>query len=123
MINEKKLFNWAKDIFPIYRSITGEGVRQTLRYLKTKVPSLKIKSVPSGKKVFGWKIPLEWSVIEAYIKNKKGKKVVDFKKNNLHLVSYSSPINKKIRLNDLKKKALFAQKPTVCNPLYHFLLF
>tara|TARA_A100001011_G_scaffold222705_2_gene230663 strand:+ start:746 stop:2029 length:1284 start_codon:yes stop_codon:yes gene_type:complete len=107
MINEKKLFNWAKDIFPIYRSITGEGVRQTLRYLKTKVPSLKIKSVPSGKKVFGWKIPLEWSVIEAYIKNKKGKKVVDFKKNNLHLVSYSGPINKKIRLNDLKKRLYF----------------
>ena len=107
MINEKNLYNWAKDIFPIYRSITGEGVRKTLKYIKYKVPNLKIKSIPSGKKVFGWKIPLEWSVKDAYVKNSKGKKVIDFKKNNLHLVSYSSPVNKKIKLNNLKKRLYF----------------
>tara|TARA_A100001011_G_scaffold398515_2_gene503242 strand:- start:22573 stop:23856 length:1284 start_codon:yes stop_codon:yes gene_type:complete len=107
MMNEKKLYKFAKDLYPIHRSITGEGVRKTLSYIKKIIPNLKIKSIPSGKKVFGWEIPKEWSVKDAYVKNNKGHKVIDFKKNNLHLVSYSSPINKKINLKELKKRLYF----------------
>ena len=107
MISEKKLYNWAKDIYPIHRSITGDGVRKTLYYIKKIIPDLKIKSIPTGKKVFGWEVPMEWSVKDAFVKDSNGNKIIDFKKNNLHLVSYSSPINKKMKLKDLKKRLYY----------------
>ena len=97
-----EMYKWAKAIFPICRSITGQGVRDTLHYIKKILPNLKICSVPTGTKVFDWKIPQEWNIKDAYIKNSKGKKIIDFKKNNLHVVSYSTPIHKKIKLNELK---------------------
>ena len=103
MITGKTLYNWAEKIFPIHRSITGDGVRKTLSYIKKIVPNLKIKSIPSGKKVFGWTIPQEWVIKDAYIKNSNGKKIVDLKKNNLHVISYSSPIRKKLKLKDLNQ--------------------
>jgi aminopeptidase-like protein len=102
-INEKKLYLWAKDLYPIHRSITGSGVRETLSYIKKILPALKIKKIPSGKKVYGWKVPKEWAIKEAYIKNSKGKKVVDLKNNNLHIISYSQSINKHLSLENLKK--------------------
>ena len=83
--------------------MTGEGNRKTLNFIKDKIPGLKIKSIRSGKKVFGWQIPNEWIIKDAYIKNAKGKKIVNIKDNNLHIVGYSSPINKKLKLNELKK--------------------
>ncbi len=97
------MIEFSKKLFPIYRSLTGEGVRKTLSIIKSEIPNLKINYFKSGKKVFDWKIPPEWSVKDAYIKNEKGEKVVDFKKNNLSLVVYSEPINKVIKTNDLKK--------------------
>ena len=103
MINGKVLYGWAKEIYPIHRSLTGEGNRKTLNFIKDKIPGLKIKSIRSGKKVFGWQIPNEWIIKDAYIKNAKGKKIVNIKDNNLHIVGYSSPINKKLKLNELKK--------------------
>ena len=103
-INQKQLYNWAKDIYPIHRSLTGEGVRKTLSYIKKIIPNLKIKSIPTGKKVFGWTVPMEWSINDAYVKDSKGKKVIDFKKNNLHIVNYSSPVRTKLNLKDLKKR-------------------
>ena len=98
------MINLLKNLWPINRSLTGEGNRQTLRILKSLCDSLKIKEIRSGKKVFDWKIPLEWNVKEAWIKDLNNKTIVDFKKNNLHLVGYSIPVKKKINLNSLKKK-------------------
>ena len=98
-----KVYNLGIKLFPICRSITGEGVRETLFLIKKYIPKLKIFEVPSGTKVFDWKIPSEWNVKNAYVLDKFGKKIIDFKKNNLHLVSYSAPVNKKI-----KKKEFFS---------------
>ena len=90
-----------RDLFPINRSLTGNGNKRTIEILSD-VVDLKIDSIPSGKKVFDWIIPDEWSIRDAYIKNSKGKKIVDWKKNNIHVLNYSSPINKK----GLSKKEL-----------------
>ncbi len=93
----KKYLKLGQKLFPICRSITGDGVRKTLRIIKREhLPKLKIHEVRSGTKVFDWKVPPEWNVKEAYIKDKYGKKIINFKNNNLHLVSYSIPIKKKI---------------------------
>ena len=109
-IEQKKMINLIKKLWPINRSLTGEGNRQTLRILKSLCDSLKIKEIRSGKKVFDWKTPLEWNVKEAWIKDLNNKTIVDFKKNNLHLVGYSIPIKKKINLNSLKKKIYTLKK-------------
>ena len=97
------ILKFAKKIFPLNRSLTGDGVRKTLKIIKKKVPSLKVFEVKSGKKIFDWEVPLEWNVNNAYILDPKGKKIVDFKSNNLHLVGYSQPVNKTIKLENLKK--------------------
>ena len=94
---------WAKDLFPICRSITGQGLRETLNYFKKINPCFKKVSFKSGTKVFDWVIPDEWVIKDAYILNKKGQKIVDFKKNNLHVINYSSPINKVIKTKNLFK--------------------
>ena len=98
-----EIINFAKKIFPYPRSITGSGVRKTLKEIKRIVPNLKIYKVKSNTKVFDWKVPPEWKVYEAYIVTPDGKKICDFKKNNLHLVGYSIPINKIITKNELEK--------------------
>ena len=98
----KKMWNWAKDLFPINRSITGPGVRDTLNYINKKFPDLKIHKVKSGTKAFDWIVPNEWIIKDAYIKDKNGNKIIDFRKNNLHVIGYSSPINKVINLKKLK---------------------
>lgn len=87
------MIKWIKDLFPLCRSITGSGIKDTLSYFEKINPELKRIKFRSNKKVFDWRIPLEWNVKDAYIK-KNGKKIIDFKKNNLHLVSYSVPVNK-----------------------------
>lgn len=100
----KKIHNFCAKIFFINRSITGPGVRQTLKELKNICTNLKLKSYPSNLKVFDWKIPLEWQIKDAFIISPNGKKLCEFKKNNLHVVGYSSPIKKVLSLNTLKKK-------------------
>ena len=97
------MYNWATDLFPINRSLTGEGVRETLSYFKNIIPELEIKSVPSGYKAFDWTVPEEWAIEEAYIENKKGEKIVDFKVNNLHVVGYSEPVDDWVSLEELNK--------------------
>ena len=105
MKNFNIIMKWAKDLFPICRSITGKGTLKTLSYLKNINPELKINSVASGRKFFDWKVPNEWNVSDAYILHlKSGKKFANFKKNNLYLVNYSHKINKLFNLNELKKK-------------------
>ncbi len=97
------MYNMLTDLFPINRSITGEGVRETLNYIKRFVPELSIHSIPTGSTVFDWKIPKEWIIRSAYIEDKSGKKILDIKENNLHLVGYSIPIDKWMSLKELNK--------------------
>jgi len=89
-------------LFPICRSLTGNGNRKTLEIL-SEIIDLKILEVPSGTQCFDWTIPPEWNVKEAWIKNSKGEKIVDFKKNNLHLLNYSISVHEKMDLKELKK--------------------
>ncbi len=101
--NEKKLFELAEELFPICRSLTGRGVRLTLKKIKQIIPKIQIKSTVSGTKVYDWKIPKEWSISEAFIEDQNKKRIIDFKTNNLHVVGYSKPINKILSLTELKK--------------------
>ena len=107
MINKLKFslpfMKWARDLFPFCRSLTGEGNRQTLKYIKSVNSKFIIKSFKSNKKVFDWQIPLEWKINDAYFEDHKGKKYANFKKNNLHVLNYSKSINKKVSLEKLKK--------------------
>ena len=96
-----------EELFPLYRSITGAGNRKTLEILGRVAPIRQIE-YPSGDTVFDWVIPDEYAVREAWIKNSKGETVVDFKRNNLHLVSYSQPTNTKMSFDDLKDKLFYS---------------
>ncbi len=104
----KKYYNIAKTkLFPITRSLTGDGVRKTLNIIQKEFPKLKIKKIKSGVKVFDWKIPEEWNVTDAYVIDKFNNKIIDFKKNNLHLVGYSIPIKKNLSKKELFKNLYF----------------
>ena len=98
-----EMYHLCERLFPICRSITGEGVRETLSILKEIVPEIKIHEVPSGTKVFDWTVPKEWKIRDAWIKNSKGEKIIDFQKSNLHVIGYSVPIDKIVSLDELKK--------------------
>lgn len=98
----KEMYQLISELYPLCRSITGNGVRQTLDILKQHVP-LTVHEIPSGTKVFDWTVPKEWNIRDAFIKNDKGKKIVDFKKSNLHVLNYSIPVKKKILLKELKE--------------------
>jgi aminopeptidase-like protein len=98
----KKILSFIRKIFVFNRSLTGDGNRKTLNEVKKITKKLKIIEYKSGKKVFDWTIPPEWNVKDAFVKF-NDKKIIDFKKNNLHLLGYSCPIKKKISLNILKK--------------------
>mgnify|MGYP001235990849 CR=1 FL=1 len=113
----KKYYNIAKKkLFTINRSLTGEGVRKTLNIIKEEFPKLKIKRFKSGTKVFDWNIPEEWNVSDAYVIDKYNKKIIDFKKNNLHLVGYSIPIKKKISKKELFKNLYLLKKQSKAIP-------
>ena len=90
------------ELFPICRSITGDGVRETLRVIRGRIP-LTIFEVPSGTKVFDWTVPKEWNITDAYVLDESGKKIVDFQKSNLHVVGYSVPVNKTVSLSELQE--------------------
>ena len=98
-----KIHALAQKLWKINRSITGEGVRQTLAELKDIIPSLKVHSVPSGSSVFDWTIPKEWKVREAYIIAPNGEKLFQFSENNLHLLGYSTPFKGKVSFAELKE--------------------
>jgi len=97
-----EIHQFALQLFNINRSITGEGVRDTLGQIKGHLPELKIKSVASGVSVFDWTVPKEWHVSKAYIIAPNGKKICDFENNNLHLVSYSIPFKGDVSLDELQ---------------------
>jgi len=95
------LHGFAAELFPICRSITGNGLRQTLAMIKNRIP-LEMFEVASGTQVFDWVVPKEWNVLDAYIKDQTGRRVVDFQKSNLHLMNYSSPVHVTMPLRELK---------------------
>jgi len=90
------------ELYPICRSITGQGFRQTMQRLRREIP-IQMHEVPSGTPVFDWVIPKEWNIRDAYIKDPLGKKIVDFKQSNLHVLNYSIPVNKTVSLRELKE--------------------
>jgi aminopeptidase-like protein len=92
----------AVQLFPICRSITGNGVRETLNIIRRHIP-LVTHEVPSGTKVFDWTVPNEWNIRDAYILDEQGRKIVDFKENNLHVVGYSVPVDRVMGLPQLEK--------------------
>ena len=97
------IHQFARTLWPINRSITGEGVRLTLEHIRSHLPGLQIESVPSGTVAFDWTVPKEWIAYDAYIITPTGVKICDFKANNLHLLGYSVPFEGNISLGDLKE--------------------
>ena len=113
-MNTRYFYNLGrKKLFPVCRSLTGKGNEITLSIIKKTLGKLKIIKFHSGKKVFDWKIPEEWNVSDAYVLDKFKKKIIDFKKNNLHLVGYSTPQKNKI----LTKKNFFKHLHTLPNQI------
>jgi len=97
-----EIYQFAKELWPLNRSITGNGLRETLQKVSKHLSKFEIKSVPSGTKVFDWTVPKEWDVKEAYIITPSGMKICDFSENNLHLVGYSIPFEGEISFEELK---------------------
>jgi aminopeptidase-like protein len=95
------MIDFIKDLYPICRSITGNGVRETLRLIGNRIP-LQIHEVLTGTKVLDWEIPREWNIRDAYIIDPVGRKIVDFKQLNLHVLNYSTPVRVRMSLSELK---------------------
>ena len=98
----QRIYGYIRDLFPLCRSLTGDNNRKTLEYLKQILRGLKIHEVPSGTHVFDWTVPPEWNVTEAWLEGPDGERVLDFEDNNLHLVSYSTPVDVRLPLTDLQ---------------------
>ncbi len=103
----RRMYRFAEKIFPYTRSITGEGVRQTLKdladYIRPAGAELKVSGIPSGTKVFDWTVPKEWKIKDAYIENESGEHIIDMKENNLHVLGYSVPVDEWVDLDGLKE--------------------
>jgi aminopeptidase-like protein len=95
------LQRFVSDLYPICRSITGNGVRKTLALIGQRIP-LAIREVPSGARVFDWEVPSEWNVEGASLSDPEGRKIADFRDHNLHLVSYSEPVRRRLPLEELR---------------------
>jgi aminopeptidase-like protein len=98
----KEMHAWARDLFPICRSLTGNGVRETLAYIGRIVPQLTVHEVPSGTEAFDWTVPDEWNIRGAYIEDENGNRIVDFARSNLHVVGYSTPVDEWMPLDELQ---------------------
>jgi aminopeptidase-like protein len=98
----EEAFRLIADLYPICRSITGDGYRETLRRLSAIIP-LDIQEVPSGTPVFDWTVPKEWNIRDAWVKDARRRRVIDFQRSNLHVVNYSVPVRRRLRLDELKE--------------------
>ncbi len=106
---QKELETYFDRLFPICRSITGNGLRQSFEILQEIIP-LQLTEVPTGTKCFDWEIPKEWNIEDAYIITPDGKKICDFKKNNLHVLNYSTPIEQEISFEELDKHLFYIKE-------------
>lgn len=97
----QEMHEFASELYPICRSITGNGLRQTLAMIQKKIP-LTITEVPSGTVVFDWTVPKEWNIRDAYVKDVRGVRVIDFREHNLHVVNYSVPVSGTFSLEELR---------------------
>jgi len=97
----QSLQQFAGELYPICRSITGDGIRRSLEVIRKRI-QLQIHEIPSGTSVFDWTVPKEWNIRDAWIRSLDGVKVVDFQRCNLHVVNYSAPVNRRMRLEDLR---------------------
>src|SRR5262245_19000082 len=99
----QEMYDLARQLFPICRSITGAGVRETLGILQLRLPDLRIHDVPSGTHAFDWTVPPEWNIRDGYVIAPDVCKIIDFKVSNLHVVGYSEPVYKSLPLGELQK--------------------
>ena len=97
----RELHGFAASLYPICRSITGNGIRRTLAMIQERIP-LRIHEVPTGAPVFDWTVPKEWNIRDAYIKAPDGKRVIDFQRHNLHVMNYSHPVHATFPLSEIK---------------------
>lgn len=97
----RELHGFAAELYPICRSITGNGTRHTLREIQKRIP-LEVFEVPSSKPVFDWTVPREWNIRDAYIKDSTGKRIIDFNHSSLHVLNYSSPVRATMSSEELK---------------------
>jgi aminopeptidase-like protein len=98
----EEMHNLMAELYPICRSLTGDGVRETFAILQRDVP-LEVTEVPSGTRVFDWTLPREWNIGDAWIEGPDGRRVVDFKRSNLHVLGYSVPVRARVPLSELRK--------------------
>lgn len=97
----KAMYQLAQRLFPLGRSLTGAGVRESLAVLKEQIPELEVEEVPSGTQVFDWTIPKEWEITEGYIEDENGQRILDYAENNLHIIGYSTPVDRFVELDEL----------------------
>ncbi len=102
-MKKEDLYNFCVDLFPICRSITGNGVRETLSMIQSLISGLTIQEVPTGTKAFDWEVPKEWNIHDAYIIDPKGQKFCEFSQSNLHIVGYSAPVDQVMPLETLQE--------------------
>ena len=107
---EKSFIEFINSIWSYCRSITGNGLRATLRAIQQIHPDLKILEVPSGSKVLDWEVPLEWNIKEAWVKDETGQKIIDFDQNNLHILNYSEPFKGRITQSELFEHLYFLEE-------------
>lgn len=98
----EEIYQWAKELFPLCRSLTGKGTLQTLEFFQKHVPNLQIHKVASGTKVGDWVVPDEWEIKDAFVADSSGKRVIDFQKSNLHVINYSEPVDLQLSLDELQ---------------------
>ena len=99
----REIYDLCVELFPICRSITGDGVRRTLSILAGHVPELRVHELPTGTHCFDWTIPKEWNITDAYVTDPDGHRIIDFKRSNLHVVGYSVPVDKVVSLQELQE--------------------
>jgi len=98
------MHDWCRSLFPITRSITGEGVRTTLEFISRKIGGdFILNEVPTGTEVFDWVVPYEWNIRDAWVENEQGERIIDFQSNNLHLMGYSEPVDQWLDLEELQQ--------------------